>query len=137
MAVRKDFLQSGYGVRFEWGQAGARHLAREVSCLVVVDVLSFTTSVPVAVEAGARVFPYPWRADQATACTEQKDARPALEGLLTAGAAVAPLNRPRQRSYALLTRGRHERRLRTRERLGPGTGRRRFPRGRGDRNRGG
>lgn len=55
------FLQSGHGVRFEWGPAGAEQLAREVDCLVVVDVLSFTTSVSVAAESGTRVFPYPWR----------------------------------------------------------------------------
>ncbi|AXK32163.1 hypothetical protein DVA86_05345 [Streptomyces armeniacus] len=56
-----DFLQTGFGVRFEWGPAGAAHLAREAACLVVVDVLSFTTTVSVAVESGARVFPYAWR----------------------------------------------------------------------------
>ncbi|WP_371658749.1 2-phosphosulfolactate phosphatase [Streptomyces sp. NBC_00280] len=76
--MREDFLQSGYGIRFEWGPAGARHLAREVSCLVVVDVLSFTTSVSVAVEAGSRVFPHPWRDDTATAFAEQRDARLAV-----------------------------------------------------------
>lgn len=78
IGMREDFLQSGYGVRFEWGPTGARHLAREVSCLVVVDVLSFTTSVSVAVEAGTRVFPYPWRDDSAAAFAEQKDARLAV-----------------------------------------------------------
>ncbi|WP_327693717.1 2-phosphosulfolactate phosphatase [Streptomyces sp. NBC_00459] len=76
--MREDFLQSGYGIRFEWGPAGARHLAREVSCLVVVDVLSFTTSVSVAVEAGSRVFPHPWRDGTATAFAEQRDARLAV-----------------------------------------------------------
>ncbi|MEU2429304.1 2-phosphosulfolactate phosphatase [Streptomyces sp. NPDC007861] len=49
------------GIRFEWGAAGARHVAPHVSCLVVVDVLSFTTAVSVAVDAGTRVFPYRWR----------------------------------------------------------------------------
>ncbi|WP_330347557.1 2-phosphosulfolactate phosphatase [Streptomyces sp. NBC_00582] len=55
------FLQQGHGVRFEWGPVGARQLADDVACLVVVDVLSFTTSVTVAVERGTHVFPYPWR----------------------------------------------------------------------------
>ncbi|MFF3380205.1 2-phosphosulfolactate phosphatase [Streptomyces sp. NPDC002680] len=76
--MREDFLQSGFGVRFEWGPTGARHLVREVSCLVVVDVLSFTTSVSVAVEAGTRVFPYPWRDSTATAFAERQDARLAV-----------------------------------------------------------
>ncbi|WP_067713601.1 2-phosphosulfolactate phosphatase [Nocardia yamanashiensis] len=53
--------QAGAGVRFEWGLTGARALGPECAALVVVDVLSFTTSVSVAVEAGTRVLPYPWR----------------------------------------------------------------------------
>lgn len=60
-------LQQGYGVRFEWGPTGAQFLAPHVDGLVIVDVLSFTTSVSVAVEAGTRVFPYPWRDETASA----------------------------------------------------------------------
>ncbi|MFE7276116.1 2-phosphosulfolactate phosphatase [Streptomyces sp. NPDC057623] len=52
--------QSGTGVRFEWGPAGADRLARETACLVVVDVLSFTTAVSVAVGKGTRVLPFRW-----------------------------------------------------------------------------
>lgn len=59
--VDEWFAQRGYGVRFDWGAAGARALAPDVACLVVVDVLSFTTAVTVAVDAGTRVFPYAWR----------------------------------------------------------------------------
>ncbi|MEV8537107.1 2-phosphosulfolactate phosphatase [Streptomyces sp. NPDC051211] len=59
--MREWSLQQGCGVRFEWGPTGARQLAPDVACLVVVDVLSFTTSVTIAVEAGTRVFPYAWR----------------------------------------------------------------------------
>jgi 2-phosphosulfolactate phosphatase len=49
-----------YDVRFEWGPAGAAALAPSSSCLVVVDVLSFSTSVTVAAEAGTRVYPCAW-----------------------------------------------------------------------------
>jgi len=52
--------QDQAGVRFEWGPAGAAHLAAESSCLVVVDVLSFTTAVSVAVGRGMAVYPYRW-----------------------------------------------------------------------------
>ena len=47
-----------YDVRFEWGPAGAAALAPSSSCLVIVDVLSFSTSVTVAAEAGTRVYPW-------------------------------------------------------------------------------
>ncbi|MER5433595.1 2-phosphosulfolactate phosphatase [Streptomyces sp. NPDC002588] len=72
------FLQQGHGVRFEWGPVGARLLAPDVACLVVVDVLSFTTAVTVAVEAGTQVFPYAWRDDTALAFAREKAARLAV-----------------------------------------------------------
>jgi 2-phosphosulfolactate phosphatase len=34
--------QGRYDVRFEWGPAGAAALAPSSSCLVIVDVLSFS-----------------------------------------------------------------------------------------------
>ncbi|RPF25574.1 2-phosphosulfolactate phosphatase [Streptomyces sp. Ag109_G2-6] len=68
------FVQAGHGVRFDWGPAGASVLAKEVACLVVVDVLSFTTSVTVAVEAGVRVFPYRWRDETAAVFADRMNA---------------------------------------------------------------
>jgi len=54
------FSQPGAGARFDWGPAGAAELARVCSVLVVVDVLSFTTAVDVAVGRGMRIHPFPW-----------------------------------------------------------------------------
>lgn len=48
--------QAGYDVRFEWGPVGAAR-ADGRGEILVVDVLSFTTSVTVAVERGIRVVP--------------------------------------------------------------------------------
>jgi 2-phosphosulfolactate phosphatase len=59
-------MRSPSDVRFGWGLAGAAALAPSSSCLVVVDVLSFSTSVTVAAEAGTRVYPCAWR-DEAAA----------------------------------------------------------------------
>lgn len=50
--------QADYGVRFDWGPSGAAALAPDSACLVVVDVLSFSTSVTVAAEGGIQVVPY-------------------------------------------------------------------------------
>lgn len=52
--------QPGSGARFDWGLTGAAELGRVCAALVVVDVLSFTTSVEVAVARGMRVHPFPW-----------------------------------------------------------------------------
>ena len=54
------FAQPGTGVRFDWGPAGAAELARVCAALVLVDVLSFGTSVEIAVARGIRVHPFPW-----------------------------------------------------------------------------
>ncbi|MEV6709547.1 2-phosphosulfolactate phosphatase [Micromonospora wenchangensis] len=53
-------VQPGSGARFDWGLTGAAELGRVCAVLVVVDVLSFTTAVEVAVARGVRVHPFPW-----------------------------------------------------------------------------
>ena len=50
-------------VHLEWGPQGARVAAGTVA--VVVDVLSFTTAVSVAVDRGTEVLPHPWDGDAA------------------------------------------------------------------------
>lgn len=51
-------------VRLEWGVVGAREIGPGATC-VVVDVLSFTTTLSVAVDRGVTVHPHPWRGDSA------------------------------------------------------------------------
>jgi len=59
--LHRFFAQDGFSVRFEWGPTGAQALAAAVDVLVIVDVLSFTTVVEVAVAHGARVYPSRYR----------------------------------------------------------------------------
>lgn len=60
MIVRAEHRQLSHRVRLEWGVEGAALLAAECAALVVVDVLSFSTSVDVAVGHGAAVLPRRW-----------------------------------------------------------------------------
>lgn len=55
------FDQSEYVVRCEWGAKGVEALAPLSDVVVIVDVLSFSTSVDISVSRGATVFPYRWR----------------------------------------------------------------------------
>ncbi len=59
--------QRPFAVRMEWGLRGAQAVGNGASYAVVVDVLSFTTTVSVALDQGAEVFPYPWRDESARA----------------------------------------------------------------------
>jgi len=54
------YSQPGAGARFDWGTAGAAELARVCAAMVIVDVLSFSTAVDIAVGRGMRVHPFPW-----------------------------------------------------------------------------
>lgn len=53
------FDQSHFDVRFDWGMEGLMRLVPDARVVVIVDVLSFTTSVEVATSRGAVILPYP------------------------------------------------------------------------------
>lgn len=51
---------SGFSVRLGWGLDGALALAPSSDVLVVVDLITFSTAVSVAVDRGCEVHPSPW-----------------------------------------------------------------------------
>jgi len=75
--------QSGFDVRFEWGERGLRALSAEAGAFAIVDVLSFSTCVALACARGAEVLPYPWKDGGAAAYA-------AARGAALAGARGAP-----------------------------------------------
>lgn len=66
--------QQAYTVRFDWGLAGATSIAQGADIAVVVDVLSFTTTLSVALDVGTEVLPYRWKDDSAAAFAAEHDA---------------------------------------------------------------
>jgi len=52
------FDQSEFRIRFDWGERGLEALGPGSDAIVIVDVLSFTTAVDVALARGATVFPH-------------------------------------------------------------------------------
>ncbi|WP_339731764.1 2-phosphosulfolactate phosphatase [uncultured Gimesia sp.] len=67
------FDQAQYDVRCEWGLPGVENIAA-ADVIVIVDVLSFSTSVEVAVSRGVMVFPYRWKDDSAEEYAQQRSA---------------------------------------------------------------
>jgi len=83
--VDQAHRQQSYNVRFDWGARGADAVATGAAMAVVVDVLSFTTTLSVAADAGTVVWPYPWddeaaagyaREHGAVLAVPREDARP-------------------------------------------------------------
>lgn len=57
--------QALYQVRLEWGLSGLTAITQDDPTVIVVDVLSFSTAVSVALSRGASVLPYPWSDERA------------------------------------------------------------------------
>jgi 2-phosphosulfolactate phosphatase len=94
--ARPEHGQSAYRLRFEWGATGARALVADAEpgdVAVVVDVLSFTTTLSVALDHGVSVYPYPWAREEAAAYAEERGAvlaRGRREGLAAGAVSLSP-----------------------------------------------
>ncbi|MDN4172117.1 2-phosphosulfolactate phosphatase [Nocardioides sp. SOB77] len=93
--------QPDHRVRLEWGPTGATAVVggdRPADVAVVVDLLSFTTTLGIAVERGTTVLPFRWRDERAEAYAAAQDAVLAVGRLearsLPAGAAPVPTLSP-------------------------------------------
>ncbi|MBC7920680.1 MAG: 2-phosphosulfolactate phosphatase [Ferruginibacter sp.] len=68
------FDQDEFDVRCEWGSAGLARLVLTSDAIVIVDVLSFSTCVDVAVGRGALVYPFRWKEASAVSYARSLDA---------------------------------------------------------------
>jgi 2-phosphosulfolactate phosphatase len=84
------FEQREYEIRCEWGVAGVQTLAPISDGLIIVDVLSFSTCVDLAVSNGAAIYPYPWRDERAETYAQSKGALLAAHRKFDAGFSLSP-----------------------------------------------
>src|SRR5262245_40889594 len=73
-AFDPEHRQPAARVRFEWGPTGAAAVAAGAHLAVVVDVLSFTTTLSIAVDRGITVLPFRWKDERAAAYAAEHDA---------------------------------------------------------------
>lgn len=71
--------QLDHRIRLEWGPAGGAAVSAGAAVAVVVDVLSFTTTVTVALGRGITVFPARWHDGRAAELAREKEANLALQ----------------------------------------------------------
>jgi 2-phosphosulfolactate phosphatase len=63
-AAQTSIAPQQAAVRLEWGPTGAQASSEPCRALVIVDVLSFSTSVTISAGRGAAVYPHPWPAPE-------------------------------------------------------------------------
>ncbi|MDO6407204.1 2-phosphosulfolactate phosphatase [Pantoea phytobeneficialis] len=59
------FSQQNFDIRLEWGSLAAEYLAQHAECVIIVDVMSFSTCVSLANDQGALIAPWPWKDESA------------------------------------------------------------------------
>jgi 2-phosphosulfolactate phosphatase len=79
-------------VLMEWGERGAAAICPVADYAVIVDILSFTTALSVAIDAGAEVFPYRWRDESAPEFARSHDAVLAVGRSTARGPGVVSLS---------------------------------------------
>lgn len=68
------YEQEGYDIRLEWGEKGVEALAPSSDVVIIVDVLSFTTCVEVALSRDATVVPFSGTEEAAQALAREQGA---------------------------------------------------------------
>lgn len=89
--IDRSHRQHDHRVRLEWGPVGAEALA-PADVAVVVDVLSFTTTLTVALERGIEVHPFRWRDERAAAFADEHDAALAVQRQDADGISLSPVS---------------------------------------------
>ena len=93
-ALKPGHDQAAHAVRCEWGPTGAVAVAGGADVAVVVDVLSFTTTLTVAVERGITVHPYRWKDGGAEAYAAARGATLAVGRFEAGGGTARPTLSP-------------------------------------------
>ena len=98
------YAQTPFDIRCEWGEKGVEQLAPSSDAVIIVDVLSFSTCVAIAVHNGAVVYPFHSKTIAPEVYAESKNALLATKQRQAEGYSLAPsslINIPAQTRIVL------------------------------------
>ena len=84
------FDQAEFDLRCEWGAKGVSQLAPISDVIVIVDILSFSTSVEIATNNGAIIYPYRCKDDSAVEYAKSVQAELSRSRLSKEGYSLSP-----------------------------------------------
>lgn len=84
--------QSKYDIKLEWGLPGIEQLAPVSDIIIIVDVLSYSTCVDIAVSNGAIIYPHKYRDDSAIEYAKSLEAELADRDRNSKGYTLSPLS---------------------------------------------
>ncbi|MBS1493828.1 MAG: 2-phosphosulfolactate phosphatase [Bacteroidetes bacterium] len=86
------FNQSEYDIKLEWGLHGIEQLTSVSDVIIIVDILSFSTCVDIAVSHGAIIYPYRYKDESAIEYAKSLNAELADANRNSEGFTLSPLS---------------------------------------------
>jgi 2-phosphosulfolactate phosphatase len=86
------FNQSEFNIKLEWGLPGIEQLALVSDVIIIVDVLSYSTCVDIAVSSEAIIYPYKYKDDSAVEYAKSIGAELADRDRNSSGYTLSPLS---------------------------------------------
>lgn len=86
------FNQSEFNIKLEWGLPGIEQLASVSEVIIIVDTLSYSTCVEIAVTNGAKIYPYKYKDDSAIDYAKSVGAELANRDRNSSGYTLSPVS---------------------------------------------
>lgn len=86
------FNQSEFNIKLEWGLPGIEQLATVSDVIIIVDTLSYSTCVDIAVSKGAVIYPYKYKDDSVIEYAKSVGAELANRDRNSSGYTLSPVS---------------------------------------------
>lgn len=86
------FNQTEFNIKLEWGLSGIEQLAPVSDVLIIIDVLSYSTCLDIAISKGAFIYPFKYKDDSAAKYAKSIGAELANQDRNSTGYTLSPLS---------------------------------------------